>query len=210
MFGKTAARCALGAAIVLIAPAAALAHPGFAPHSGLVAGFLHPLTGVDHLLAMIAVGIFAAHVGRRGLWSLPLGFLMLLAVGGALGAAGVRLPFVEMMIALSVVALGLAVAIPKQWPVAAATLLVGAFALFHGHVHGVELPTGVPAVPYAGGGHAGNDAPAVGRDRARNGATAPRLDPDTRHEPMDWAWHRGSRHRLGRGSGLTLSIDQSL
>jgi len=152
MFGKTAARCALGAAIVLIAPAAALAHPGFAPHSGLVAGFLHPLTGVDHLLAMIAVGIFAAHVGRRGLWSLPLGFLMLLAVGGALGAGGVRLPFVEMMIALSVVALGLAVAIPKQWPVAAATLLVGAFALFHGHVHGVELPTGVPAVPYAGGG----------------------------------------------------------
>jgi urease accessory protein len=151
MFGKTAARCALGAAIVCLAPAAALAHPGFAPHSGLEAGFLHPLTGVDHLLAMITVGIFAAHVGRRGLWSLPLGFLMLMAVGGVLGTTGVRLPFVEMMIALSVVALGLAVAIPRQWPVAAATLLVGAFAVFHGHAHGAELPTGVPAAPYAVG-----------------------------------------------------------
>jgi urease accessory protein len=124
MFRKTAARCALCAVIVLIAPAAALAHPGFAPHSGLESGFLHPLTGVDHLLAVITVGIFAARVGRRGLWSLPVAFLMLMAVGGALGAAGVKLPFVEMMIALSVVALGLAAAIPRQWPVAAATLFV--------------------------------------------------------------------------------------
>jgi len=151
MFRKTAARCALCAVIVLIAPAAALAHPGFAPHSGLESGFLHPLTGVDHLLAVITVGIFAARVGRRGLWSLPVAFLMLMAVGGALGAAGVKLPFVEMMIALSVVALGLAAAIPRQWPVAAATLFVGAFAVFHGHAHGAELPSGVPAAPYVVG-----------------------------------------------------------
>jgi urease accessory protein len=151
MFRKTAAHCALGAVIVLIAPAAALAHPGLAPHSGLATGFLHPLTGLDHLLAMITVGIFAAHVGRRGLWFLPAAFLMLMAVGGALGAAGVKLPFVEMIIALSVVALGLAVAIPRQWPVAAATLFVGAFAVFHGHAHGAELPTAVPAAPYAVG-----------------------------------------------------------
>jgi len=138
MFRKIVICWALASAASVLAPAAVLAHPGMAPAAGLAAGFAHPLTGIDHVLAMIAVGMFAANLGGRALWALPLAFLTLMGFGGALGMAGVTLPYVETMIALSVVIIGLAVAIP-QCPLLVAMPLVGIFAVFHGHAHGTEM-----------------------------------------------------------------------
>lgn len=132
-------RVALVAAMGLAATPA-LAHPGHEAASGLAQGFLHPLSGLDHLLAMVAVGLIAARIGGRALVLVPLSFLGTMAVGGALGAAGIGLPFVEIGIALSVVVLGASLALRPALPVAAAMVLVGAFAVFHGHAHGAEMP----------------------------------------------------------------------
>ncbi len=147
---KTAFRTILAAALLL--PQAALAHTGAGAHGhGFTSGFLHPLGGLDHLLAMIAVGLFAAHLGGRALWLVPLAFVALMALGGAAGFAGVALPFVELAIALSVVVFGLLVAFRTRLPLAAAMTLVGIFAIFHGHAHGAELPAGQSALTYAAG-----------------------------------------------------------
>ncbi len=137
-------------AVFVLAPAVALAHPGHG-EGGLMHGFSHPIAGIDHVLAMVAVGMFAARLGGRALWLVPLGFVGAMAVAGALGMAGIRLPFAEAGIALSVVVLGLAVAFRLSLPELAAMALVGFFALFHGHVHGVEMPAAASAVPYAVG-----------------------------------------------------------
>lgn len=120
---------------------------GFA--DSLLAGLLHPLLGPDHLLAMVAVGLWGAFLGRPAIWLLPVVFPMVMAVGGALGIAGVSLPFVEAGIALSALALGLAVAVAARPPLAAAAALVGAFAIFHGHAHGTELPEAASPLAYA-------------------------------------------------------------
>ena len=133
------ARLALVTAMGLAATPA-LAHPGHAPAAGLSQGFLHPLGGLDHVLAMVAVGLIAARIGGRALVLVPLSFLGMMAVGSALGVAGIGLPFVEIGIALSVVVLGAALALRPALPVAAAMALVGAFAMFHGHAHGAEMP----------------------------------------------------------------------
>lgn len=130
----------LAAAFLLLSSQAALAHPGHGAAAGLAQGFAHPLSGADHLLAMVAVGLLAAARGGRALWAVPLAFLGMMAVGGALGAAGIALPFVETGIGLSVVAFGLAAAFGAGLPLAAALALVGAFAVFHGHAHGAEMP----------------------------------------------------------------------
>jgi urease accessory protein len=115
------------------------------------AGFLHPLTGLDHQLAMIAVGVWSGQIGGRMIWTAPLGFMAMMAVGGALGLAGVPLPYVEGGIIASIILFGCLIASafnPSPWLGAAA---VGAFALFHGHAHGVEMQAGNLGLWYAQG-----------------------------------------------------------
>ncbi|WP_407943619.1 HupE/UreJ family protein [Methylobacterium sp. EM32] len=138
----------LAAALLLLSSHAAFAHPGHGEAAGLAQGFAHPLSGADHLLAMVAVGLLAAARGGRALWAVPLAFLGMMAVGGALGAAGIALPFVEVGIGLSVVAFGLAAAFGAGLPLAAALGLVGAFAVFHGHAHGAEMPETASGLTY--------------------------------------------------------------
>src|ERR1700754_1613162 len=120
-------------AAATLAPAAAFAHPGHGDQSGFIHGFLHPITGLDHILAMVTVGILAYQIGGRALWLVPTTFLAIMAAGGVLGVAGVSLHFVEPAIAASVVALGLIVALALKPPVALAMALVAVFAVFHGY-----------------------------------------------------------------------------
>lgn len=129
----------------------AFAHTRIGSTSGFIHGFSHPLSGIDHMLAMVAVGIFAANLGGRAIWALPLSFMTLMAMGGVLGIAHVSLPFVELGVALSIIVLGLAVAFQWDWPIAAAMALVGVFALFHGHAHGNEMPVDAAGLEYAVG-----------------------------------------------------------
>jgi urease accessory protein len=139
---------AAAAVTATLLPTAAWAHPGHGAAVGFVHGLVHPVTGLDHVLAMIAVGLFAANLGGRALWAVPLSFVSVMAVGGALGIAGIGIPFVEAGIAVSVIVLGLAVALRWQWPVAAAMGLVGLFAIFHGHAHGAEMPVDASGLEY--------------------------------------------------------------
>lgn len=127
---------------------AAEAHTGVGSTIGFTHGFLHPLSGIDHLLAMIAVGLFAARLGGRALWLVPCAFVGMMAVGGALGINGVEVPFVEIGIAASVLALGAAVALDFHIPTVAAMGLVGFFAIFHGHAHGAEMPETASGLTY--------------------------------------------------------------
>ncbi|MDP4021932.1 HupE/UreJ family protein [Methylobacterium sp. NEAU 140] len=136
------------AAALLLLPQAALAHPGHGAATGAEAGFLHPLLGADHVLAMVAVGLLAALRGGRALWALPAAFLTLMTVGAGLGMAGVALPYAETGIALSIVAFGLAAMVGLRAPVAALAALVGGFALFHGHAHGAEMPETASGLAY--------------------------------------------------------------
>jgi urease accessory protein len=137
---------------LLLMPGAAFAHSGPAGHThGFADGLLHPLNGLDHLLAMIAVGLLAAHLGGRALLLVPLTFVSLMAAGGAIGFAEIRVPYVELLIAASVVVLGALVAFRANVPLAAAMLIAGFFAIFHGHAHGAELPDGESPFPYAAG-----------------------------------------------------------
>lgn len=142
-------RLALAGAAIL-APTLAFAHTGFGAH-GFAHGFLHPLGGIDHILAMVAVGIFAAGLGSRALWALPLTFMAFMAAGGAAGMLGMPLPFVEVGIALSVIALGVALAVGRSWPVSAAMGMVALFAVFHGHAHGTEMPLDASGAAYGAG-----------------------------------------------------------
>jgi len=139
------------AALLTVAATAAEAHTGVGTVNGLAYGFAHPLGGVDHVLVMVAVGLFAAHLGGRALWLAPLAFVSMMVVGGAFGMAGVGLPFVEIGIGLSVVILGLAVASGLHLPTAGAMALVGFFAMFHGHAHGAEMPETASGLAYAAG-----------------------------------------------------------
>ncbi|MDP2079395.1 MAG: HupE/UreJ family protein [Pseudotabrizicola sp.] len=126
------------AAILALLPAAAMAHTGTGAHIDAMHGFLHPLTGLDHVLAMVAVGVFAAQLGGRSLWAVPAAFVLAMVAGGALGYFGTPLPMVEQAIALSVIVMGLAVAFGMKLPVGPAMALVAVFAVFHGHAHGAE------------------------------------------------------------------------
>ncbi len=132
-------------------PAVAFAHTGVGEASGFAHGFAHPVSGLDHILAMVMVGILAWQLGGRALWLVPASFVLVMALGGGLGVAGVDVPFVEVGIALSVVVLGAMVALGVNAPVAAAMGLVGLFAIFHGHAHGAEMPEDAGGVAYAAG-----------------------------------------------------------
>jgi urease accessory protein len=139
-------------ALAALAPTLAFAHPGVAGHThGFIQGFAHPISGIDHILAMVAVGIFAANLGGRALLAVPLTFMGFMLVGGTLGILGFPLPFVEVGIALSIVVLGLAVAAKWDWPLTAAMAMVGLFAVFHGHAHGTEMPLDASGAAYAAG-----------------------------------------------------------
>lgn len=116
----------------------ALFHSGY--EGGIFAGLLHPILGIDHLLAMVTVGLLSAQMGGRAIWTVPATFVSVMALSGVMGILGIPLPFVEYGIAISVVALGIALFAPKKLPVVLAMAFVGIFALFHGHAHGTELP----------------------------------------------------------------------
>ncbi|MGF6158420.1 urease accessory protein [Ensifer sp. KUDG1] len=132
-------RILIAAAALIASAAPAFAHLNPAEHGSFAAGFSHPLFGIDHILVMIAVGLWAAQIGGRALWVVPTAFVSMMAVGFALAVAGVGLPFVEPAILASVVALGLLVAMAVRLDTAASAAIVGVFALFHGHAHGAEL-----------------------------------------------------------------------
>lgn len=117
--------------------------------AGFEAGITHPYTGLDHLLAMLAVGMWAAQQGGRALWSIPLAFVASMALGSILASTGMQLPMVETGIATSVLVLGLLVTFSARLPIIAGATLVGTFALFHGHAHGTELPLAASPVEYA-------------------------------------------------------------
>lgn len=136
-------------AFVLTQPA--LAHEQAGVAGGLASGLLHPITGIDHLIAMVAVGIWGAQLGAPAIWILPITFPLVMAVGGVLGVLHVPLPVPELMIAASAVILGVAVAARLRLPFAAAAFVVAVFAIFHGHAHGAELPRAANALAYGVG-----------------------------------------------------------
>ena len=133
----------------LLAPAAARAHADLHPGGGFVAGFLHPITGLDHLVAMVAVGLWGAVLGPPALWLLPLAFPPVMALGGLLALLGLPLPGVEVGIALSGLVIGLMVLFELRPPLWLAALIVATFAVFHGHAHGAERPAGAQPLLYS-------------------------------------------------------------
>jgi urease accessory protein len=142
-------RRALLTGLLLLASTAAYSHTGVSTTSGFSHGFAHPIGGIDHVLAMVAVGLFAAHLGGLALWAVPLSFVTMMVAGGAAGMGGMELPCVEIGIGLTVVVLGAAVAFRLHLPSVAAMALVGLFAIFHGHAHGVEMPETASGFDYA-------------------------------------------------------------
>ena len=141
----------IAAAALVMFPGVALAHTGHGDASGFTHGFMHPLGGLDHVLAMVAVGLYATMIGGRALWLVPATFVGVMALGGALGASGIVAPFIEIGIAMSVIVLGLAVALRVSLPTIVVMALVGVFAIFHGHAHGAEMPQDVSGFAYAAG-----------------------------------------------------------
>lgn len=137
------------ALVLALVPSIALAHTGVSVEHDLMHGFLHPIGGIDHILAMVAVGVFAYVLGGRALYLVPLAFVGMMAVGFLLGVGGVGVPFVELGIALSSVVIGGVAALGRPMPVVAASALVGAFAVFHGVAHGAEMPLGASGWQYA-------------------------------------------------------------
>jgi len=143
-------------ALFLAAAALVVAHPAHAHEAhavggGLVNGLLHPLTGLDHLVAMVAVGLWGAQLGRPLIYALPVAFPMMMAVGGLLGLADVPMPAVEIGIAGSALLLGVAVLLALRLPAVVAVAVVAIFALFHGYAHGQELPHAASPIAYGAG-----------------------------------------------------------
>jgi len=144
-------------ALTLAGPAMALmtmpasAHSGTGLAGGFVSGLVHPLTGFDHLLAMVSVGLWGAFLGRPLIYVLPVIFPAVMVVGAALGMLGIPLPTVDIGVALSVLVLGASIALSLRAPVWAASAIVGAFAIFHGYAHGRELPSAADPVGYSVG-----------------------------------------------------------
>ena len=145
---RSLAKLGLLALAALTATASGAAAHTFGAHgAGFAQGLAHPLGGIDHLLAMVAVGLWAAQLGGRALWAVPGAFVAMMVVGGAAGMLGALLPLVEPGIAFSLVVLGILVALAARLPVAISAVLVGLLALFHGHAHGSELPEAASAAP---------------------------------------------------------------
>ncbi len=142
----------ISSAFVLLAlPSVAQAHVGIGSTTGFFDGFVHPVSGLDHICAMLGVGLWAAQRGGRAAWMIPLVFVSVMMVGGALGMAHVFIPFVEPAINISVLIVGLLVTAAVRMPLAASACLVGLFALFHGHAHGMEMPATAAGIAYGVG-----------------------------------------------------------
>jgi len=137
------------ATLAWLLPGALLAHTRGGEAAGLLAGLSHPVSGLDHVLAMVAVGLWGAQLGPPAVWLLPVAFPMVMALGGTLGLVGVHLPGVEIGIALSAIGLGAAVLFEAKPKLGVAAALVGFFAIFHGHAHGTELPPGANGLLYS-------------------------------------------------------------
>ncbi|SFN60034.1 urease accessory protein [Mesorhizobium sp. NFR06] len=151
MIPASTKRTALAAILLLAAAMPAYAHVGVGATSSFAAGFAHPLSGLDHMTVMIAVGLWAALKGGKAIWAWPLAFVGVMLVGGALGMLHVPLPFVEPATLASVVALGLLLGLVVDLPVASGVAIIGLFALFHGHAHGTEVPENAGGLEYMAG-----------------------------------------------------------
>ncbi|KAF0118852.1 MAG: urease accessory protein [Xanthobacteraceae bacterium] len=139
------------AAVLTVLATAAEAHPGHGATHALTAGFAHPLGGFDHLLAMVAVGLWAGLAGGRALWLWPAGFVGAMVIGGALGMAGMPMPLVEQGIVGSVIVIGLAAALAFSPNVMVGLAIAALAGLFHGHAHGTEVPVDASGLAYAAG-----------------------------------------------------------
>ena len=139
--------CVLSAAITVGTDA--IAHTATGIAGGFVSGFRHPLSGWDHIVAMVAVGLWGAQLGKPGIWLLPITFPLMMALGGFVGLIGLPLPAVEIGIAASAIVLGLAVAIEAKPALWIANCAVGIFAIFHGYAHGAELEGGANPLAYS-------------------------------------------------------------
>ncbi len=136
---------------VMLAPTATLAHTGHGDAAGFMHGMAHPVSGIDHVMAMISVGILAAGIGGRALWLLPSTFVSVMAGAAVLGMVGFDFPFFEVGIAGSLVALGLAIVYLSSLSFFTGAGLIALFAIFHGYAHGAEMPAGAPGLAYAAG-----------------------------------------------------------
>lgn len=141
----------LFAVCAILFPSLAFAHVGVGEYHGFLLGLSHPFSGFDHLVAMIAIGLWAAQLGGNARWSVPLGFVMVMACSGILSLYVSPLPFVESGITLSLLILGLLIAATVRLPVMVSILIAAIFAVFHGSAHGAELPPNIAALSYASG-----------------------------------------------------------
>jgi urease accessory protein len=141
----------LAFASLCLASATASAHTGDHGAAGFASGLAHPLQGLDHLFAMIAIGLWAAQQGGRALWAVPAAFVGTMALGGVLALSGIALPQVETVIALSVLVLGLLIASRRRYVLPAGIAIAASFALFHGYAHGQEMPLAASPLAYAAG-----------------------------------------------------------
>jgi urease accessory protein len=151
MIQRAMKRTSLSAILLLAATMPAYAHIGISTTSSFTAGFMHPLSGPDHMTVMIAVGLWAALKGGKAIWAWPLAFVGVMLAGAALGMVHVPVPFVEPGILESVVALGLLVALAVDLPISTGVAIIGLFALFHGHAHGAEVPEDAGGLGYMAG-----------------------------------------------------------
>lgn len=134
--------------LLLLLPGVALAHTGVGETTGFIHGFSHPIGGADHLLAMVAAGLWASQIGGKALWTVPCTFVVVMILGGFLGFFGIPILFIEEGILISVLILGVLIAGAFKFPLAYSVLIVGFFAIFHGHAHGAEMPVTVVAASY--------------------------------------------------------------
>jgi len=149
---KTILRFSLiSAAFLMLTSVGAYAHVIPGDVHGFGSGLAHPFSGLDHILAMTAVGLWAAQLGGRARWLVPASFLGVMAIGGALGMAGLRVPFTEEGILLSILVLGILIAVAARFPVAVSMVIVGLLAFFHGHSHGAEMPANAVGYAYGAG-----------------------------------------------------------
>lgn len=135
--------------ILMLIPSLLLAHTGAGFTSGFLVGLGHPFGGLDHLLAMLAVGIWASQMSDRAVWAVPLTFVGVMLFAAALGIAGIAVPFVEQGILISVLLFGILIAVAARFPLGASAVIVGLFAIFHGHAHGEEIPAAITGLSYA-------------------------------------------------------------
>ena len=138
--------------LLVLMPGMLLAHDGASlPYGSFLGGLTHPVLGPDHFLAMVSVGILSAQIGGRAIWTVPATFVVVMAFGGLLGLMDIGLTAIEAGIAISVLALGIAIAMDRKFPLSLAMTAVGFFAIFHGYAHGAEMPGVANSLTYAAG-----------------------------------------------------------